>query len=75
MFRTRIGEHTELGLTEYRHVKELFELIEANRAHLRVWMNWVDQRRTAAEVAAYVALALKQFALGQAIHVGIWEKG
>jgi ribosomal-protein-serine acetyltransferase len=75
MFRTRIGEQTELGLAEYRHVKELFELIEANRAHLRAWMNWVDQRRTAADVAAYVALCLKQFAQGQGIHVGIWEKG
>ena len=36
MFRTHIGAQTELALMEYRHVKELFELIEANRAHLRV---------------------------------------
>ena len=38
-------------------------------------MNWVDQRRTLVEVATYVANGLKQFALNQAIHVGIWEQG
>jgi ribosomal-protein-serine acetyltransferase len=60
---------------EHRHARELFELIEANRAHLRAWMNWVDQRRTQVEAANYVATGLKQFALNQGIHVGIWEKG
>ena len=75
MFRTRIGEATELALIEHRHARELFELIEANRARLRVWMSWVDQRRNQAEVANYVATALKQFALNQGVHVGIWEKG
>ncbi|HEY3862481.1 MAG TPA: GNAT family protein [Verrucomicrobiae bacterium] len=60
---------------EHRHAKELFELIEASRAHLRPWMNWADQRRTQADVAMYVANALKQFALNQAVHTGIWEKG
>ncbi len=74
MFRTRIGEETELALMEHRHARELFDLIEANRAHLRTWMNWVDQRRTQADVANYVATSLKQFALNQGIHVGIWEK-
>jgi ribosomal-protein-serine acetyltransferase len=75
MFRTRIGEETELALIEHRQARELFELIEANRTHLRAWMNWVDQRRNQAEVANYVATSLKQFALNQGIHVGIWENG
>jgi ribosomal-protein-serine acetyltransferase len=75
MFQTRIGEHLELALMEHRHARELFELIEANRGQLRPWMNWADQRRTPAEVATYVATGLKQFALNQGIHVGIWEKG
>jgi ribosomal-protein-serine acetyltransferase len=66
---------TELALMEHRHARELFELIEANRAHLRAWMNWADQRRTQVDVATYVATGLKQFALNQGIHVGIWEKG
>jgi ribosomal-protein-serine acetyltransferase len=74
MFRTRIGEQTELALIEHRHARELFELIEANRVHLRRWMNWVDQRRNEAEVATYVATSLKQFALNQGIHIGIWEQ-
>jgi ribosomal-protein-serine acetyltransferase len=60
---------------EHRHARELFELIETNRAHLRAWMNWVDQRRTQVDVATYVATGLKQFALNQGIHIGIWEQG
>jgi ribosomal-protein-serine acetyltransferase len=64
-----------MALMEHRHARELFELIEANRAHLRAWMNWVDERRTEVDVATYVATGLKQFALNQGIHVGIWVKG
>jgi ribosomal-protein-serine acetyltransferase len=75
MFRTLIRERTELALIEHRHARELFDLIEANRAHLRTWMNWVDQRRTQAEVANYIATSLKQFALNLGVHVGIWDKG
>ncbi len=47
MFRTRIGAETELAMIEHRHARELFALIETNRAHLREWMSWVDQRRNA----------------------------
>jgi ribosomal-protein-serine acetyltransferase len=75
MFRTRIGEDRELALIEHRHARELFALIETNRAHLREWMSWVDQRRTPAEVANYISLCLKQFALGQGLQVGVWETG
>jgi ribosomal-protein-serine acetyltransferase len=75
MFRTQVRENTELALMEHRHARELFELIEANRAHLRAWMNWVDLRRTQIDVATYVATGLKQFALNQGIYIGIWEQG
>jgi ribosomal-protein-serine acetyltransferase len=74
MFKKKVGETTELALMEHRHATELFELIEANRAHLRTWMNWVDQRRTLTDVGNYVALGLKQFALNQGLHIGIWEQ-
>jgi ribosomal-protein-serine acetyltransferase len=65
----------ELAMIEHRHARQLFDLIESNRAYLREWMSWVDQRRTPNEVATYVANALKQFALGQGVQVGIWEGG
>ena len=75
MFRTRVGEQTELALMEHRNALELFTLIDSNRAYLRPWMNWVDQRRTLGDVASYVALGLKQFALGQGIYMAIWHEG
>jgi ribosomal-protein-serine acetyltransferase len=75
MFRARIGDHTELALLEHRNARELFALIEANRAHLRPWMNWADQRRTLVDVATYVATGLKQFALNQGVYIGLWDHG
>ncbi len=75
MFRLSIGEQTELGLLEHRHARELLALIESNQAHLRAWMNWVEQRCNLAGVANYVAVGLKRFALNQGFQTGIWEKG
>ena len=75
MFRTSIGEGLDLALVEHRHARELFALIDANRAHLRAWMNWVDKRRSLADVANYIATSLQQFALAQGFYVGIWDKG
>ncbi len=73
MFRTRVAGETELGLIEHRHARELFALIEANRAYLRPWMNWVDQRRNQVEVANYIANCMKQFALGQGFYMALWH--
>jgi ribosomal-protein-serine acetyltransferase len=75
MFCIRIGGQTELALMEHRNAPELFALIEANRAHLRPWMSWLEQRRTLVDAATYIATGLKQFALGQGLHVGIWHDG
>src|SRR5690349_12242113 len=38
---------------------ELFALTAANRAHLRRWLPWVDEMRSAADTAAYVRNALE----------------
>jgi ribosomal-protein-serine acetyltransferase len=75
MFRATVREGIDLALLEARHARELFELIEANRAHLHSWMNWVDQRHTVGATAAYITLSLRQFALNQGFHAGLWENG
>jgi ribosomal-protein-serine acetyltransferase len=75
MFRWPIQDGVELAIVEQRHAQELSELIEANRAHLRPWLNWIDQRRTVADAASYITLCLRQFALNQGFHAGIWDKG
>jgi len=75
MFRWQVRDGVELALIEQRHAQELFNLIEANRAYLRQWLNWLDHRRTLAETSSYITLSLRQFALNQVFHAGIWEEG
>jgi ribosomal-protein-serine acetyltransferase len=75
MFRCPLREGVDLALVEQRHAQELCDLLEANRAYLRQWLNWVDQRRTVADASNYINLCLRQFALNQGYHAGIWEQG
>lgn len=75
MFRCQVRDDVDLALIEPRHVRLLFDLIDSNREHLRPWMSWVDQRKTLADAANYIAGALKQFAVAQGFHAGIWSQG
>jgi ribosomal-protein-serine acetyltransferase len=73
MFQRQVRTGVELALVEQRHAQELFDLIEANRRYLRQWLNWAEQRRTVAETSSYITLTLRQFALNQGFHAGLWE--
>src|ERR1700677_504550 len=75
MFRCQVLEDVDLAVIEPRHVRTLFDLIEADRRHLRPWMSWVDQRKTLTDVANYIAASLKQFSMAQGFHAGIWSQG
>lgn len=40
---------------------ELFSLTDANRAHLRQWLPWLDKTATAADTRTFIRNALDQF--------------
>jgi len=42
MLRHKINPGLELRLLQPEHAKELFAVIDANRATLREWLPWVD---------------------------------
>jgi ribosomal-protein-serine acetyltransferase len=42
MLTLRVNEHVELKECGPHHAHALFEVIEANRAHLRQWLQWLD---------------------------------
>jgi ribosomal-protein-serine acetyltransferase len=46
VFSHKLTEDTELRLLEERHAKELTNLTDRNREHLRAWFPWVDASRT-----------------------------
>ena len=62
MFPLRINDHATLELLDEVHVDELFRATDANRAHLRAWLPWVDATRTPDDTRAFVRQTLKDVA-------------
>ncbi len=75
MFSHKLNGTTELRLLEERHAEELHALGERNRAHLRVWLPWVDSNRTVEDRKNFIRGALKQFAGNNGFQAGIWHEG
>jgi ribosomal-protein-serine acetyltransferase len=43
-----------------RDAARLFVVVDANRAHLRTWLPWLDHNRAATDTAAYIAAAVRE---------------
>jgi len=54
--------------------EELFALTEANRAHLRAWLPWLDRTRSEAATSAFIAYARQQETQGTGLHCGIFDQ-
>jgi ribosomal-protein-serine acetyltransferase len=74
MFRATIRPDLELRLLEERHAAEVFALVNQDRAYLRQWLPWVDSTLTADDTVAFIRAALEQFAAGDGITAGIWDR-
>ncbi len=74
MFRFPLGTDAELRLLELRHAREVFTLVNENRAHLRRWLTWVDATHTEQESRNFIHSALQQFADNRGFTAGIWYK-
>jgi ribosomal-protein-serine acetyltransferase len=64
-----------LRLLEERHAKELTNLTERNREHLRVWLPWLEANQTVQDRKNFIRSALKQFAHNKGFVAGIWHAG
>ena len=74
-FHLKVTNEIELRLIEQQHTQELFDLIEANRKHLRQWLPWLDRIRSLADELAFVESSLRQFVENKGFHAGVWFKG
>jgi ribosomal-protein-serine acetyltransferase len=75
MFTYIIDHELELRILEERHTEDLFNLVDANRAHLRQWLMWTDDHRNFADVRAFIRDGLRQFADNNGFQAGIWYAG
>jgi len=70
-----ISDVLELRLIGPQHSKELLDLIDVNREHLRRWHPWVDSMRTLSEVEKAIEGWQLRHTNKQGVHAGIWFKG
>ena len=54
---------------------EMFALIDANRAHLRTWLTWVDLQKTAATVATFLTEVERKYDAGTGLELGLTVDG
>jgi ribosomal-protein-serine acetyltransferase len=72
MFTCPLGDGAALRLIEERDAEALFALVDANRAHLRPWLPWVDGEQSVEDSRVFVRSALLQYANNQGYNCGIW---
>lgn len=75
MFRLKVDDEIELRLLEERHAEEVFALVDANRAHLRQWLVWVDEEVSVNEARDYIRKMHERFAAFTGLVMGIWYQG
>jgi ribosomal-protein-serine acetyltransferase len=62
MFPARLRDNACLELLELRHADELYAVTDKNRQHLREWLPWLDNTRSAEDTKAFIRLTRKQLA-------------
>jgi ribosomal-protein-serine acetyltransferase len=75
MFRIPVRPDLDLHLAVYSHAEPVFELVEENRDYLARWLPWVDQTRSAVNIAEWIRRGLEQFARNEGWHAVLWHNG
>jgi ribosomal-protein-serine acetyltransferase len=75
MFSYKIDEDTELRLIEPRHAKQLYDLIEGNRQHLKEWLGWLKEGHSLEDTQNFIKRNLIQLSENNGFTVCIWHKG
>lgn len=60
--KLRVDDVVVLHLLDYQHAETLFQLVKANRLHLREWLPWVDNMRTVEDFRKYINNSKQRYA-------------
>lgn len=71
MLPFQLDNDLALELLAPRHAQELFELVDANREHLRPWMPWVESTRGIEDTSTFIKATLKQLASNNGFQTAI----
>ena len=74
-FTRRVDADLELGAWEEHHADDLYAVVDANRAHLRRWLPWLDGVKGPDDQRAFIRRSLEQAARNDGFSAGIWHRG
>lgn len=74
-FTAPIDDALSLRLVEPRHAEELYEVIDANRAHLERWLPWATITTNPEPVREFASRSLAAFVESNALNLSILEHG
>ena len=75
MFSYKIDDETEIRLFTEQHADLLFAVVDENREHLREWLPWVDDTKTADDTRKFIRSSVEQFAANEGFAAGLWYRG
>lgn len=75
MLSISIDNETELRTYEEKDAKEVFAMVDHNRAYLREWLPWVDGNTSVQDTREFIRDALTQLANNDGFQAGIWYRG
>jgi ribosomal-protein-serine acetyltransferase len=61
----KFDESLELQLLSLGHTDDLFNLVDANRDHLREWLPWLDANASPKETETFIQSTISQYENGQ----------
>jgi ribosomal-protein-serine acetyltransferase len=73
--RIKIDNDIELRLLDERDAKEIYRLIDQNRAYLREWLPWLDVTRSVEDEAAFIRSVRAQYTDNRGFGCSIWYRG
>ena len=74
MITLPVAAGLRLAQVQLDDAEELFALVDANRAHLRRWLPWLDQNRVPAATLRFVEFAQREAEAGTGLHCAIFEQ-
>ena len=73
--RFRADDEVEVRVLTLADAPALFALTDGNRAHLRRWLPWVDDTRSAKDTATFIRRGREQLRRDDGFQAGIWYRG
>jgi len=58
----KVNDKFTLELIDNHHAEQLYQLVKANRQHLREWLPWVDHMRTVEDFKRYIGNSKQRYA-------------